>query len=175
MADRRPLGRGRGRRQGRSGGRPACRRPRRSLRPGGGARAAGRGCRRSRGRRLKRHWNHGSCLRFKVVSGWVVGACMIGPLRVDSMPRTLRPASCVSPALAPMGRESAGSSSCRNSRLEGAAAQGPEIDASPQKSASADRGRSRGPDLLSRPDRLNGPGAERSSGWQREGQKRQER
>ena len=28
--------------------------------------------------------------------------------------------------------------------------------------------------LLSRPDRLNGPGAERSSGWQRKGQERQE-
>lgn len=33
----------------------------------------------------------------------------------------------------------------------------------------------RAPDLLLHPDRLNGPGAERSSGWQRKAQKRQER
>jgi len=45
----------------------------------------------------------------------------------------------------------------------------------PSKTLSADRGWSGGPELLSRPDRLNGPGAERSSGWQRKGQEREER
>jgi hypothetical protein len=99
---------------------------------------------------------------------------MSGPFRVDAMPRTLRPASCVSPAVASRGRESAGSSSCRNRRLAGAAAQGLEIDASLKKISVRRSGASRSPDLLSRPDRLNGSGAERSSGWQRKGQKRQE-
>ena len=74
----------------------------------------------------------------------------------------------------PIGRRSSNSKGSLSSYSRPVAAQALEIGASPQESACADGERSRSPDLFSRPDRLNGPGPERSSGGQRKGQKRQE-